>query len=81
MPDRTWRELARPLIARAIEEGRSLGLEGKPLAKHVNAQFPWGDHAMHPYRIWLSEAKVQLGQKPAPRGARPADLPGQGRLF
>jgi hypothetical protein len=81
MPIRTWRMLARPIISQAIEEGRSLGLAGKPLRKYIHARYPWGERAMHPYKVWLSEVNVQLGQKPAPRGARPADLPGQGRLF
>lgn len=77
-----WRDRARPIVAEAIDSGRKLGFEGNALKKHVSAAYPFGERAMHPYKIWLDEVKRQLGQGP-PSGmpARPADMPGQGMLF
>jgi hypothetical protein len=71
------------LVAEAIKVGESLGLSGKDLVKYCNAQFPWGPRDYHPFEIWKSEVKRQLGLVKVggrePR--RAADLPGQGRLF
>ena len=80
---KSWRDAAMPLVAEAIELGRSLGLEGKDLVRYCNAQFPWGERAMHPYTIWKSEVKRQLGLLKVRLGEskRPADLPGQGVMF
>jgi hypothetical protein len=56
----TWRDQARPLIDAAITEGRKRGLKDRELATFVREAFPWGSREMHPYRIWLSEVRVQL---------------------
>jgi hypothetical protein len=74
MADRTWRVLARPLVAKAIEEGRALGLDDKAIAKYVRDRFPWGEQATHAHKIWSSEVRMQLRN-------RPADAPKQGTLF
>lgn len=56
----TWRDQARPLVDMAITEGRKRGLDGSKLATFVRESFPWGKRSMHPYKIWLSEVRVQL---------------------
>lgn len=78
---KSWRDAAMPLVAEAIETGRSLGLTGKDLVRYCNAQFPWGARTMHPYTIWKSEVKRQLGLVRVVEPKRPADLPGQGVMF
>ena len=57
---KSWRDEARPIVARAIRDGRAKGLEGKELRKHVHSFYPFGERAMHPYKIWLDEVKRQL---------------------
>lgn len=80
---KTWRQKAAPLVARVIEAGRRQGLDGKALVRWCNAQFPWGPREYHPYKIWKSEVKYQLGltKRLTPAPAREADLPGQVRMF
>jgi hypothetical protein len=58
---KTWRESCRPLIAEVLKqnEGRSL----KDKRKALKLAYPWGERAMHPYKIWCDEVKVQLGLK------------------
>lgn len=50
-----WRTKSRNVILAAIKDGRDQGLEGKALEKHVSAAYPFGERAMHPYKIWLNE--------------------------
>lgn len=66
----SWRDMARPIIAAAIREGRAKALEGPALRKHVHTYYPFGERAMHPYKIWLDEMKQQLKDKTPP----PKDL-------
>lgn len=56
----SWRDQSRPLVDMAITEGRRRGLKDRELATFVREAFPWGQRAMYPYRIWLSEVRVQL---------------------
>lgn len=54
----TWREQAAPIIRKVILE---VGTEdGIALKKALRAAYPWGERAMHPYRIWNSEIRHQL---------------------
>lgn len=77
----TWRHRATPLVAEALREGAAKGMEGRELIRWANAQFPWGPREYHPYEIWKSEVKRQLGLLRLGEPKRPADLPGQGMLF
>ena len=52
----SWRSVANHAIKEAIDEGLRAGLSGPELEKHVRAEgYPFGERAMHPYKIWLSE--------------------------
>lgn len=58
---KTWRQRCKPLIAQIIKE-----FEGKPekdLRKALRDGYPWGQRAMHPYKIWCDEVRVQTGRK------------------
>lgn len=50
-----WRAKSRRVILAALKEGREKGLEGKALEKHVSDAYPFGERAMHPYKVWLNE--------------------------
>ncbi len=85
MATKTWRDHAQKVAARAWEDGKASGLEGPALKKFISAQYPFGERAMHPYKIWLDVVKkiMKYGVTPPPSqwGNRPADLPGQAKLF
>ena len=58
----TWRDRARPLIAKIISRHGTEDIKG--LRKALREAFPFGPREYHPYRIWLDEIRVQLGTKP-----------------
>jgi len=58
---RTWRDSARPLIAKALEATK--GKTEQEIRKALRDAYPWGERRMHPYKIWCDEIKVQRGLK------------------
>lgn len=63
----TWRDRAAPIIAEVI---RSVGKSDlKRLRAALRAAYPWGLRENHPYKIWCSEVRSQVGKqhKPDPR--------------
>lgn len=56
----TWRERARPIIARVLTE--TAGRPEKEIRRALKEAFPWGPRAMHPYRAWLAEVREQRGR-------------------
>ncbi len=57
----TWRDSARPIIAEVLKSTR--GQTEKEIRKALKQAYPWGQRAMHPYKIWCDEIKVQRGLK------------------
>lgn len=84
-----WRTKSRSVITAALKDGRDKGLEGKALEKHVSEAYPFGERAMHPYKIWLNEFSllVRGDKKPMTSGKAKkgpkllGEWPGQGSLF
>jgi len=81
----TWRDLARPIIAKVIAEvGTS---DRKRLRVALREAYPWGARELHPYKIWCNEIRVQLGEvettkrKREKKPAAPAEQQGQAMLF
>lgn len=80
----TYRDHFRPIIARVLRINA-----GQTQAKTNQAlrdAFPMGQRAMHPYKIWLDEIRVQRGLKKDKRRKRGEPVPvksskGQGGLF
>jgi len=74
----TWRDLARPIIARVIAEVGTSDM--RALRRALRAAYPFGERKYHPYRIWCSEIRVQLGKATL---GRPTPMPcrGQKTLF
>lgn len=68
-----WRLVSMQVIRDALEGGRKLGLEGKELERHVSAAYPFGERAMHPYKVWLHEfaRQVRGSKKPFGAGKKP----------
>lgn len=57
----TWRDNCRPIIAKVLAETK--GKPEKEIKKALLDAYPYGERAMHPYKIWLDEIKVQRGFK------------------
>ncbi len=58
-----WRQQAAPIIARVIAEvGRD---DEKKLRSALREAYPFGERAMHPYKIWCDEVRRQIGE-PSP---------------
>ena len=80
----TWRDRARPIIARVLKE--NAGKSESEIKQALRDAFPWGSRELHPYKIWLSEIRYQRGlaqDKRKKKGER-LTLPecdGQGGLF
>ena len=54
---KTWRDIARAAIQKALQEAEVKGLDSDETKRYVNAAYPFGARAYHPYKIWLSEMK------------------------
>ena len=67
-----WREQARKVILAVLADNP--GLEKQELRARINAAYPFEVRQYHPYRIWLDEVKVQLGEK-APKLRRVKEAP------
>lgn len=53
----TWRENARPIIAKVLADNKDE--TEKVIRKALQNAYPYGQRAMHPYKIWCDEIKVQ----------------------
>lgn len=59
--EKTWRDLARPIIQGVISDTK--GLSEKEIKAAIRDAYPFGERAYHPYKIWLDEVKRQRGLK------------------
>lgn len=58
-----WRNIARPIIRRVIQENA-----GKPEAdvrRALRVAYPFGMKKYHPYKVWLDEIAIQMGKRGA----------------
>ncbi len=60
---RTWRDIARPIIAKVLADNKDKS--EKEIRKALRDAYPFGQRAMHPYKIWCDEIKVQRRLKPS----------------
>ena len=58
----SWRDVARPIIARVIAEHQ--GADDATLKQAVFDAYPFGERKYSPYKIWLNEIARQTGRKP-----------------
>lgn len=57
----TWREHARPIIAKVLADNKDK--TDREIKVALRNAYPYGERAMHPYKIWCDEIKVQRHQK------------------
>jgi hypothetical protein len=55
----SWRDTARPIIAKVIEEYNP-DVDYKSLKVKLREAYPFGERKYHPYKVWLDEIKRQL---------------------
>ena len=52
-----WRDRARPIIQSVLSAWN--GVDEKELRKALHEAYPFGERKMYPYKVWLSEIRVQ----------------------
>ena len=75
-----WRAIAAPIIAEAIQAcGYPKGCDRTFMRKVLRAEYPFGERAYWPYKVWCSEVTRQLRRAEALGGMQQqlnlADLP------
>lgn len=63
MSESRWRNIARAIISRVIEETK--GQSNKAVREALRKAYPFGERRHHPYKIWLDEIAVQMDSGPA----------------
>lgn len=80
-----WRREAAHVIARTLPTYQAQGLTGKALKRAVGSHYPFGERRNWPYKCWLRELAIAVGEQPRsrPRSRRSGnrDVPGQLLLF
>ena len=60
----TWREIAKPIIARVLQEYPGDSNEQKAALRE---SYPFGERRYWPYKVWLDEIQRQKGLKETKR--------------
>ena len=77
----SWRDRCRPVIARVLKA--TAGKPEKEIRAALREAYPFGERAMHPYKVWLDEIKRQRKLKPPRPHLKkplPADPPDERQL-
>lgn len=68
----TWRDIAKPIIAGVL--AANAGADDKTIRRALRDAYPWGERAMHPYKIWCDECNTQIeAMKKTERNANGVD--------
>ena len=67
-----------PIITEVLKETE--GKQEKEIRKALKDAYPFGQRAMHPYKVWLDEIKRQRGLKPSVKSTETKDA-NQTNLF
>lgn len=76
---KTWRERCATVIASVIYDHRGESVD--EIRKALRKAYPFGERANWPYKVWLDEIKIQIGQKRAQFDHFVVPAPGQKELF
>ena len=71
--ERTWRDIARPIIEKVLEENK-----GKPdivIRQALFKAYPFGERRYHPYKIWCDEIQRQRGKRECFEDGEMSDFP------
>lgn len=59
--EKTWRDIAKPIIREVLSETK--GLSEREIKAAIRDAYPFGERNYHPYKIWLDEVRRQRGIK------------------
>ena len=66
----TWSASARACMAGVLLKCQSNGMTPADTAKAIDAAYPFGERAHHPYKVWLRERKQFFALHGLPRNGR-----------
>lgn len=76
----TWRDIAKPIIAGVL--AANAGADDKTIRRALRDAYPWGERAMHPYKVWCYKvwcdecnAQIESAKKIERNKGRVDDLP------
>jgi hypothetical protein len=75
----SWRDTARPIIAKVLQDCRDTGATEKQIRAALFAAYPFGERRYFPYKVWCDEVRAQRGLK-AKANAAKSEKNGQQRL-
>mgnify|MGYP001129113003 FL=1 len=52
----TWRDIAKPIISSVL--AANAGADDKTIRRALRDAYPWGERAMHPYKVWCDECNA-----------------------
>ena len=55
---KTWREIARPIVRKVLEEHK--GESQEEIKRALRDAYPFGPRRYYPYQVWLDEIRRQL---------------------
>jgi hypothetical protein len=61
MKYQSWRDSARPIIQKVLQEHQ--GKDEKEIRKALKDAYPFGERRYHPYKVWCDEIHVQMGKR------------------
>lgn len=67
----TWRRSAEITISDAYHRAVREGKTGQEIVKAIDDAYPFGERAMHPYKMWLDARRRILGKLGLYKGKRP----------
>lgn len=65
-----WREAAVSVIQKALTDAQTQGLNEAETLKLVDSRYPFGQRAMHPYKVWLKVRRDLVTKPKTPANVR-----------
>ena len=77
MTQSKWRKHSNMVIGRTITDAmrEDPDMSEKELRRRISAAYPFGERAMHPYKIWCSAVRNWIGKRNQPPEKPIGELP------
>lgn len=79
MTKSSWRRRSRSIIREILNESKATTI--KQLKREISKSYPFHERELHPYKIWLSEVKIQMREKQHRNKKKVVDAEGQKSLW
>lgn len=60
-----WKQRAVDVIQQALADAKTQNLNEADTLKLVDSRYPFGNRAMHPYKVWLAVRRELVTKTPA----------------